>query len=70
MKTPERRQWCRFDVFIVSFEHVIPVWAGLLAILIGCMIFLTSFLDAIGMSMSTISFLVQLTLEFFACKML
>ena len=24
IKTPERRQWRRFDVFIVNFEHVSP----------------------------------------------
>ena len=22
IKTPKRRQWCRFGVFIVSFEHI------------------------------------------------
>ena len=22
IKTPKRRQWCRFGVFIVNFEHI------------------------------------------------
>ena len=22
IKTPEQRQWCRSDVFIVNFEHI------------------------------------------------
>ena len=22
IKTPERRQWCRFGVFIINFEHI------------------------------------------------
>ena len=22
IKTPKRRQWCRFGIFIVNFEHI------------------------------------------------
>ena len=42
------------------FRTVGPSFAGLLVILIDCMIFLSPFLDFTRMSMSTVSFLEQL----------
>ena len=40
--------------------HVLFLEGGLLVVLLGCMIFLSPFLDATGMSKSTVSFLAHL----------
>ena len=40
---------------------------ALLVILIGCFIFLSPFLDVIRMHMSTVSFLIHIHFEIFAC---
>ena len=44
----------------LNWFHVVVLVGGLLVILIDCMIFMSPFLDVSTMSMSTISFLVQL----------
>ena len=44
----------------LNWFHLIFLEEGLLVILIDCMVFLSPFLDVTRMSMSTVSFLVQL----------
>ena len=44
----------------VSWFHLVLLVAGTLVILIGCMIFLSPFLDVLRTFMSTVSFLAHL----------
>ena len=47
----------------LNLFHFLILEEGLLVILIDCMIFLSPLLDVTTLSMSTVSFLAQLTLE-------
>ena len=52
--------WYYFGRFSSELAQLVPLEAGLLIILIDCMIFLSPFLDVTRISMSTVSFLIQL----------
>ena len=54
----------------LNWIHFLFLEVGLLVILIDCIIFLSPLLDLVKMSISTVSFLAQLDLEFSVYRML